>query len=208
MVDGSEARRSFNASLAMSLTEMGLYSCSDWRLNVRIWRTSSLARMPALNISLRYWKEAFLTHMTFVTSKIWSSSLGSNLHFAVPWCFCVPNLMRLHQIFFASWVETNLNDLLDLENMVKVTLFELCLCICLMLLCTKFSADMLFLQILSRSHLVYAANLNDLCDLEIRSRSSGSNLVFAFFWCFCVSYLVRIHQIFLQILNGNHFKWT
>ena len=39
--------------------------------------------------------------------------------------------------------------------------------------------------------------------LKIRSRSWCLNLVFALPWWFCVPHLVRIHQIFLQILRGK-----
>ena len=42
----------------------------------------------------------------------------------------------------------------------------------------------------------------------MRSRSHSSNFVFALHWCSCVPYLVRIHQIFLQILSGNHLSYV
>ena len=36
----------------------------------------------------------------------------------------------------------------------------------------------------------------------------GSILVSALPWCLCVPNLLRLHQICLQILSGNHFKLT
>ena len=101
--------------------------------------------------------------ITSVTSEIRSRSPSSNLVFAMPWCFCVPELVRIHQTF---------------------------------------------LQVLSQNHLLYAVTLNDLCDLKIRSRSPGSNLVFVLPWCFWVPILVRIYQIFLQIMSGNHLSYA
>ena len=39
-----------------------------------------------------------------------------------------------------------------------------------------------------------------------RSRSWGSNMVFTTTWCFCVTNSVRVRQIFLEILCGNHIS--
>ena len=47
------------------------------------------------------------------------------------WCLCVPNLVRIHQIFLQIFSGNHLsypialNDLSDLENKVKVTQIEL-----------------------------------------------------------------------------------
>ena len=85
--------------------------------------------------------------MTSVTLKMRSRSPSSNLVFVLPWCSCVPCLVRILQIFLQilsgnhlSYVVA-LNDLCDLENEVKVTQFELGLCLALVLLCTKFGED-------------------------------------------------------------------
>ena len=71
--------------------------------------------------------------MTSVTLKMVKVSL--NLVFALPWCFCVPTLMRIDQRFLQIFSENNLayhlsyvinlNDLCDLQNEVKVTRFEI-----------------------------------------------------------------------------------
>ena len=54
-----------------------------------------------------------------------------NLVFALPWCFCVQNLVKIPGIF-PQILRSNhlayvaiLNDVRDLENKVKVTSFEL-----------------------------------------------------------------------------------
>ena len=53
-----------------------------------------------------------------------------NLLFVLPWCFCAPNLARIHQIFIQIFSRNHLshgitlNDLCDLENKVKVTQLE------------------------------------------------------------------------------------
>ena len=80
-----------------------------------------------------------LPQMTSVTL----TSPGSNFAFGLPWCFSVPNLVRIRQIFLEilsgnhlSYVVA-LNDLCDLENEVKVTQFELGLRLVLVLQCTK-----------------------------------------------------------------------
>ena len=44
--------------------------------------------------------------------------------------------------------------------------------------------------------------------LKIRSKSPSSNMVFVLHWCSCVPCLVRICQIFLQILSGNHLAYV
>ena len=44
-----------------------------------------------------------------LTLKMRSRSPSSNLVFVLPWCFCVPNLARIHQIFLRYWVETILH---------------------------------------------------------------------------------------------------
>ena len=101
--------------------------------------------------------------MPFMSLKIRSRSPSLKLAFALPWCFPVLNLGRMHQ---------------------------------------------LFLQILRRKHLSYAITRSmTFVTLTIRTRLPSSNLVFALCWCFCAPNLVRVHQIVLQILSGNHFKW-
>ena len=44
--------------------------------------------------------------------------------------------------------------------------------------------------------------------LKLRSRSPSSNLIFVLPWCFCVSNLVKVRQIFLEILSGNHLAYA
>ena len=69
--------------------------------------------------------------MTSVTLKLWLRSPGSNLVFAMSWCSCVPNFVRMHQIFLQILSGNHfshviaLNDLGYLENEVEVTRFEL-----------------------------------------------------------------------------------
>ena len=65
----------------------------------------------------------------------------------------------------------------------------------------------ILLEILSGNHLSYAIPLNVICDLgkEVKvARFDGCGLP----WCSCVLYLVRIHQIFLEILSGNHLSYA
>ena len=61
-------------------------------------------------------------------------------------------------------------------------------------------------QILSGNYLSYAVALNDLCYLEIEVKVTQFELGPCLLWCSCVPYLVRIDQIFLQILSGNHLS--
>ena len=85
--------------------------------------------------------------ITSLTFKITSRSPRSNLVFASHWCFCVPNLVRIRQIFLAILSGNHLshavalNEICDLEINVKVTGFELDLRIPLVLLCTKFGEN-------------------------------------------------------------------
>ena len=44
--------------------------------------------------------------------------------------------------------------------------------------------------------------------LKLRSRSHGSKIIFVLPWCFCVPNLVKIRQIFLEILSGNHLAYA
>ena len=111
--------------------------------------------------------------MTSVTLKIRSRSPSSNLVFDLPWCFCVPNLVRRDQIFLQILSRNHrayvvdLNDVCNPDNEVKVTQFKLGLCLALVLLCNIFGEDMSnTLQILSGNHLSYVVASNDLCDLE------------------------------------------
>ena len=97
--------------------------------------------------------------MTSVTSKI-RSTPSLNVVFAMLWYFCVPNLVRTHQIFLQILIwnylfhAVALNDLCDLENKVEVTRLELGLHLALELLCTKFGEDTFV--IFSGNHLAYA----------------------------------------------------
>ena len=86
--------------------------------------------------------------MTSVTLKIRSRSPSLNLVFFLTWCSCVPNLVRIHQVFLEILSDKNhlshavaLNNLCDLEIQVKVTRFELDLSLALVLLRTKFGED-------------------------------------------------------------------
>ena len=99
--------------------------------------------------------------MSFVKLKRISRSWGSNLGFAMPWWFCLPNLVRRSRIS---------------------------------------------LQILSRNHLSYVC-VRALYDLsKMGSKSPGSNLASVLPWGFCVPNLVRICQIFLQLLCMKPFQ--
>ena len=106
-----------------------------------------------------------------MTSKIGSSSPGSNLIFALPWCFCVRTLVRIHQICLQILSGYHLSHdlaLNDLENKIKVTQFELGFHHALVLPCTKLGEDTSNsnFQIMSGNHLQYVVALNDLCDIE------------------------------------------
>ena len=61
---------------------------------------------------------------------------------------------------------------------------------------------------LSINHLSYAVALNDLCDLGNEVKVTWFELHRSLLWCFCVLYLVRIHQIILQILSRNHLSYA
>ena len=132
--------------------------------------------------------------MTSVTLKIKSRSSGLNWLFILPWCFCAPNLVRIHRVLLQILSGNHLcyaeglYDLSDLENKVKVTRFELGLCPALVLLCTKFGEDTSSLS----SDTQWKPSF--LCKITW-------TLVFILPWCFCVPNLVRICQIFLQILE-------
>ena len=63
-----------------------------------------------------------------------------------------------------------------------------------------------FLQIMSGSHLSYAAALNDLCDLENEVNVTRFKLDLRLTLLLLCTNLVRIRQIFLQILSGNHLS--
>ena len=89
--------------------------------------------------------------MTSLTLKMRSRSNNSNLVFVLPWCSCVPYLVRIRKIFLQILSGNHLayhlsyvlafNNLCDLENEVKVTLFELGLRLVLVLQCTKCCKD-------------------------------------------------------------------
>ena len=66
----------------------------------------------------------------------------------------------------------------------------------------------IFLEVLSGNHLSYAVALNDLYDIENEVKITSSSLVFILPSYFCVPYLVRICQVFLQILSGNHLSYV
>ena len=100
--------------------------------------------------------------LTSVISKMRSRSPGSNLVFFFPWSVCVPNFVRIHQIF---------------------------------------------LQIFSETIFHIPSPWNTSVPSTIRSRSPGSSWVSALPWCLCVQYLVRIHQIILKVLSGNHLPY-
>ena len=96
----------------------------------------------------RYWAETIFQYdhikMISVTSKIRSRSTGSNLVFTMPWCFSVPNLVRIHQLFLQILSGNHLSHAVALKwplwprkLKVKVTRFELGCRLALVLLCTK-----------------------------------------------------------------------
>ena len=74
-------------------------------------------------------------------------SPGLSLVFVLPWCFCVPYLVRISQIFLEILSGNHLlyvvavNDLCDLENEVRVTRFEIGLRLVLVLQCPQFGED-------------------------------------------------------------------
>ena len=144
--------------------------------------------------------------MTSVTSKLRSRLPGSNLVFALPCCSCVPNLVRIRQIFLQILSENHLSCVGALMTSVTLKMmsrlpnsnlvFDLLWCFYVK---NFVRIRQIFLQILSGNHLSSVVALNDLCDLENEVKVTGSNMVFVLPWCFCLPNLVRIHQIFLEI---------
>ena len=82
--------------------------------------------------------------MAFVTLKIRSSSPSSIFVFALPWCLCVPNSLKVHYIFPQIMRGNHLahvdiiSNIRDLEIKVKVTIFKACLCLAMGALWFKF----------------------------------------------------------------------
>ena len=74
------------------------------------------------------------------------------------------------------------------------------------LLCTKFSETLRNISS-DIKRKPFQSNLNDLCDLEKKDTVMRFNLVSALPWCLCVTNLVRLHQIILQLLSRNHFSY-
>ena len=150
-----------------------VYPIQTWSLNKRllglvmvlVWSilgedTSNISwdieRKPSFMLS------SYMTSVT-VTLKMRSRSPGSKLVFGLPWCSCVPYLVRIRHIFLQLLSRNHLshavtlNDLCDLENEVKVTRFKNNLRLAQVLLCTKFGEDTsIFLVLLSGYHLAYA----------------------------------------------------
>ena len=65
----------------------------------------------------------------------------------------------------------------------------------------------IFLEILSGNHISYAILLNDICDLGNEVKVTRFELGCGLPWCSCVIYLVRICQIFLEVLSLNHLSY-
>ena len=121
--------------------------------------------------------------MTSVTLKIRLRTPGQILVFVLPWCFCVPNLVRIHQIVLQVLSGNHisylvaLNDLRDLENKVKVTRFKLGFRHALMLPCTRFGehTSNISSDIKQKPFLI---NSNGLLGLEIKVKITKFNLCF------------------------------
>ena len=123
---------------------------------VRIWSRFELVRQ-CTEFGENTWnfswdierKPSFMSlpWMVSVTLKIRSRSLISNLVFILPWCSCVPYLVRISQIFLEILCRNHISCrhlewlLCDLENEVKVTSFKLGLHLAMVLQCTAFGED-------------------------------------------------------------------
>ena len=118
--------------------------------------------------------------MAILALKLRSRSRISIFVSALLWCLCVPNLVRIHQKFLTIFSGNHLSypvTLNDLENKVKVTQFELRLCLAWCLFVRNFLRIYeIFLQIFSRHHLSYPIALNDLYHLTNKVKSTRFNL--------------------------------
>ena len=144
--------------------------------------------------------------MTSVTFKIRSRSPSLNLVFVLTWCFCIPNLVRINRTLIQILSRNHLSHavtLNDLENRVKVTWFEVSLCLALLNLCTKLGEDTSNIS----SDIEGKPSFKWHC-LKYEVKVTRSNLVIDMPWCLCVPNLVRIHQKFLQILSSNHLSYV
>ena len=66
----------------------------------------------------------------------------------------------------------------------------------------------LFLEILSENHLSHGVSLNDLCDLEIEVKVTRVKLDLCLALVLICTNLVKIRQIFLEILSENHLAYA
>ena len=118
------------------------------------------------------------------------------------------------QYFLRYWAGTifhvvALNDLCDLQSLVKIIRFELGLTLALVLLYTKFGEDKSnnSWDIAQKPYFIGSIWIISVT-LKMRSMSPDSNSVFILPWCFIVPNLVKIGHIFLEILRESYLSYA
>ena len=153
--------------------------------------------------------------MTSVTLKMRARSPGSSTVFTLSWCFSVPNLVRIYfQIFLEILTGNHPSYVVALMTSVTWKTRSMSpnsnfvLRLVPVLQCTKFGEDMsnIYWDIEWKPSFMSSPWMT-FVTLKVKSRSPSSNFIFGLPWCFCVPNLVRIDQIFLEILSRNHLAY-